>query len=201
MENLMEKVTQRLGAQEIIRANVAAEAAETERLKKQEENYKSEIAELKENASRTEDLLMQIRTYIGKNNNENNDEIVRLIDELDKSLKTMLEETNDKLSKRLDETDEKNHDVGVRVYRNVQASLIDEQKKQTEEILQAVNNISSDKMRSDMKEQFKELTRKVDALYTQVGTKNNGVVPISVISLIVSIATLVLLCLRLMGMF
>ena len=201
MENLMEKVTQRLGAQEIIRANVAAEAAEAERLKKQEENYKSEIAELKENASRTEDLLMQIRTYIGKNNNENNDEIVRLIDELDKSLKTMLEETNDKLSKRLDETDEKNHDVGVRVYRNVQASLIDEQKKQTEEILQAVNNISSDKMRSDMKEQFKELTRKVDALYTQVGTKNNGVVPISVISLIVSIATLVLLCLRLMGMF
>jgi hypothetical protein len=201
MENLMEKVTQRLGAQEIIRANVAAEAAETERLKKQEENYKSEIAELKENASRTEDLLMQIRTYIGKNNNENNDEIVRLVDELDKNLKTMLEETNDKLSKRLDETDEKNHDVGVRVYRNVQASLVDEQKKQTEEILQAVNNISSDKMRSDMKEQFKELTRKVDALYTQVGTKNNGVVPISVISLIVSIATLVLLCLRLMGMF
>lgn len=197
----MEKVTQRLGAQEIIRANVAAEAAETERLKKQEENYKSEIAELKENASRTEDLLMQIRTYIGKNNNENNDEIVRLVDELDKNLKTMLEETNDKLSKRLDETDEKNHDVGVRVYRNVQASLVDEQKKQTEEILQAVNNISSDKMRSDMKEQFKELTRKVDALYTQVGTKNNGVVPISVISLIVSIATLVLLCLRLMGMF
>lgn len=201
MENLMEKVTQRLGAQEIIRANVAAEAAETERLKKQEENYKSEIAELKENASRTEDLLMQIRTYIGKNNNENNDEIVHLVDELDKNLKTMLEETNDKLSKRLDETDEKNHDVGVRVYRNVQASLVDEQKKQTEEILQAVNNISSDKMRSDMKEQFKELTRKVDALYTQVGTKNNGVVPISVISLIVSIATLVLLCLRLMGMF
>ena len=201
MENLMEKVTQRLGAQEIIRANVAAEAAETERLKKQEENYKNEIAELKENASRTEDLLMQIRTYIGKNNNENNDEIVRLVDELDKNLKTMLEETNDKLSKRLDETDEKNHDVGVRVYRNVQASLVDEQKKQTEEILQAVNNISSDKMRSDMKEQFKELTRKVDALYTQVGTKNNGVVPISVISLIVSIATLVLLCLRLMGMF
>lgn len=201
MENLMEKVTQRLGAQEIIRANVAAEAAETERLKKQEENYKSEIAELKENASRTEDLLMQIRTYIGKNNNENNDEIVRLVDELDKNLKTMLEETNDKLSKRLDETDEKNHDVGVRVYRNVQASLVDEQKKQTEEILQAVNNISSDKMKSDMQEQFKELTRKVDALYTQVGTKNNGVVPISVISLIVSIATLVLLCLRLMGMF
>jgi len=201
MENLMEKVTQRLGAQEIIRANVAAEAAETELLKKQEENYKSEIAELKENASRTEDLLMQIRTYIGKNNNENNDEIVRLVDELDKNLKTMLEETNDKLSKRLDETDEKNHDVGVRVYRNVQASLVDEQKKQTEEILQAVNNISSDKMKSDMQEQFKELTRKVDALYTQVGTKNNGVVPISVISLIVSIATLVLLCLRLMGMF
>ncbi len=201
MENLMEKVTQRLGAQEIIRANVAAEAAETERLKKQEENYKSEIAELKENASRTEDLLMQIRTYISKNNNDNNDEIVRLVDELDNNLKTMLEETNTKLSKRLDETDEKNHDVGVRVYRNVQASLVDEQKKQTEEILQAVNSISSDKMRSDMKDEFKELTRKVDALYTQIGTKNNGVVPISVISLIVSIATLVLLCLRLMGMF
>ncbi|MCR5101699.1 MAG: hypothetical protein K6B41_10115 [Butyrivibrio sp.] len=198
MDNLMEKLSQKLGAGEIIRANAAAEAAETNRLKKQQENYQNEIAELKENASRTEDLLMQIRAYINKNAGVEDEQLIKMLVDLQDRVGEVLDGVNLKLLERFDESDNKTHDVGVRIYRNVQASFVDEQKKQTKEILDAVSN---DKLEEKMGDEFKEMSRKIDTLYTQIGSKNNAVVPLSIISLLVSVATLVIVCLRIFGLF
>ena len=89
-------------------------------------------------------------------------------------------EIRELLSKRLNDSDDKIHDVGVQVYRNVQAVVEKGQAKENE--------------------QFAELYRRLEAIQVGVETKNNAVIPLVVITMLVAIADLVINILRILGM-
>ncbi|MBO4456763.1 MAG: hypothetical protein J5802_03520 [Butyrivibrio sp.] len=100
MENFMDKLAEKLSAQDIIKANSQAEVAEAQRIKKEAEHYKKEIEEMRRNAEnyrqQLEDIMDVSRDYT--------EEFERII-------------------RKIDESDLKTHDVGVQTYRNIQALL------------------------------------------------------------------------------
>ena len=71
MDNLMDRVAERISAQEMIKANAAAEAAETERLRTQVMQHQQEMDEIREKANELSDILQEMRTFLEKKTNEN----------------------------------------------------------------------------------------------------------------------------------
>ncbi len=104
------------------------------------------------------------------------------LEELKKSAqeyKAKAGENFDNLVKRMDESDEKTHDVGVQVYRNVQAVVQKSSEKTNEE--------------------FKELNRKAETIQVSVETKNRAVLPVLIITMLIAGADLVLNILIILG--
>lgn len=124
MDNFMDKLAQRLTAQEMIKANSAADAAELERLQKQLAQY---------------DACLQEMRKLSLNNTENTDKINVLLDESISKIQAyeagqsgIIEVINEKTNECVERTNDFVHKENVKVYRNVQAVVVDESKKQTE---------------------------------------------------------------------
>ena len=115
MENSLDALSEKSLAQDLIRANQQAEAAEQERLRRQAEHYEQELSVLKDQADRNMEAIAGLHY-------------------------------------KLDSANDKTHDTGVRIYRNVQAVILDEQKKQTEQIM------------AEFARQFSVLYARMDAL-------------------------------------
>lgn len=133
MDNFMDKLAQRLTAQEMIKANSAADAAELERLQKQLEQY---------------DACLQEMRKLSLNNVETTDKIHNLIDEsvekiqqiqpapdqaeiLKNQLTALQEQVQSQLDTLKDAVNDFVHKENVKVYRNVQAVVVEEGSKQT----------------------------------------------------------------------
>ncbi|MBE5859968.1 MAG: hypothetical protein E7301_07565 [Butyrivibrio sp.] len=163
MENLMGKLAEKLSAQEMIKANNAAEAAYRKQIEDQNKQYEQELELLRQNAQNMEKRLDDLKK-----------EIVQ----------------------RVDESDEATHDVGVRIYRNVQASVADEQKKQMDAI-----KADLDKQMDSIKEELNVMIEKMESLQSSTPKgNNNGILPLTVVILLASIANVVLLILRIIGL-
>lgn len=124
MDNFMDKLAQRLTAQEMIKANSAADAAELERLQKQLAQY---------------DACLQEMRKLSLNNTENTDKINALLDEslskiqaYEASQSGIIEVINEKANECVEKANDFVHKENVKVYRNIQAVVVDEAKKQTE---------------------------------------------------------------------
>ena len=166
MDGYMDRTaTRRVSPQEMIRANAAAEAAENERLRLQREQYRKEVASMKKTAETTQKSLENIEELIRKGSGRKDNE-----DILD-----ALKELEEKLGKRADSTDEANHEVGVRVYRNVQAVVEETVQKQTEELSALIRegntdeiaekvSLSTEVMGTQFKETKEELFGHIDEL-------------------------------------
>ena len=166
MDNFMNKLAEKISAQDIIRANSQAEAAENERIKQEAEQYKAQLQQLKQNA----------------------EEYKKYLDEYKALLEEMKENTSSYTSK-LDENATRIHDVGVQTYRNVQA----------------VVEKSQDKNREEIRELGKELGKKMDEKFETVlfaAEKGNGaLLPLTIITMILVIADIVINVLRILGIF
>ena len=146
MDNFMDKLAQKLTAQEMIKANTAADAEEMKRLKNQVKEY--------------ENILEQMKTLVAdgaaklEGAKVDGDEINRLVSESIVKISEMqadtegLEQMQDALEKmenavesKLASIDENVHKECVKVYRNVQASVVEENGKQTESVIAAVNGL------------------------------------------------------------
>ena len=178
MDNFMNKIAEKIGAQDIIRANSQAEAKEAERIKLEAEHYKAQMEELKQNA---EDFKLNAEDF-----KHTAEEYKTHLDEMiadAKAYKESLEQLRADY-KEHQETLEANeiriHDVGVQVYRNVQAVVEKNQEK--------------------TKEEFKEINRRLEGIQVAVETKNNAVLPILIITMIIAGADLVINVLRLLGL-
>ncbi len=173
----MDKLTEKISAQDIIRANSRAEALEAERTRQEAEQYKAQLEELKQNEKEHRSAIEDTKASL--------EEAKSSIGEARESIegtRTSLEETKgslEALTKRMDDNETKVHDVGVQVYRNVQAVVEKTQEKNTEE--------------------FKELHTKLEAIQVAVETKNNALLPMCIIILLVAGADLVINILRLLG--
>ncbi len=169
VENTMDNIAGKIiGSQDIIRANAQAEALEAERTKQEAEQYKAQMEELKAKEK----------------------EHKKALDDANEALSA--------LSKRIDENDTKIHDIGVQVYRNVQAIVEKGQKEELEEIKALGDlidgshvDVSALERRFDkIEEAQKELENKLETLQVSVETKNNAVTPLVVITLLIAAAGL-----------
>lgn len=170
MDNFMDKLAQRLTAQEMIKANSAADAAELERLQKQLAQYDACLQEMRKlslkNMETTDKIgelldesIRKIREVEAERKDTDSlDELLReqsreqraVLSGVEQSVQAALENSREELSAlqnemkaslegitpSLEDTVEKVNDFvhkeNVKVYRNVQAVVVEETKKQTE---------------------------------------------------------------------
>ena len=200
MDTFMDKLAQKLNAQEMIRANSAADAEEMDQLKTQLREYDECLAqmqqvnkELKAINQEMERLMAEtIAPEVTKLSEESVAAIHKLqqenaetLQELQKEYLAKLEEIRqsteelDELKKHLDEkfegSDESVHKECVKVYRNVQAAVVEENEKQTQEIAAKVKDSLNGKL--------------------------NGVLGVSVAALVVTAADIVLHVLSVLHIF
>lgn len=193
MDNFMDKIAQKLGAQEAIRANAAADAAQIERLEEQVAQYDACMKEMRklnlkniENEQNLKELLedgsRQIRSALDESREQicefmeqNSAKMQSLTDECIHKIKNVQDETKDesqgmldgvrestdelkkfleemkvsnvfdkeKLEELFKQSDEYVHKENVKVYRNVQAVVVEELEKQTQAILSSQQQIAS----------------------------------------------------------
>lgn len=216
MDNFMDKISQKLNSQEIIRANAAADAAALENLEKQltlfkdqMEKYDDCLQEMRklnlkniESAQGVQELADKANEKLGQTVGEVEAASVSKIKEtselsiaginqtLSESLAKIAEikENSDNLEQitenmsglqnRLEELfksmEDFLHTDNVKVYRNVQAAMIEELEKQTSEL-------------KDEQEKFAK--------------GNKVLLPFMVVTMIISIANLVIMIARILGLF
>ena len=160
----MNKIVEKISAQDIIRANSQAEVKEAERIKLEAEQYKLQLQELKASTEEYKKYLAEMRAEAK--------EYKSAIEEMRQDTKAYRE--------KLEENDEKIHDVGVQVYRNVQA------------IVERGQNWNKD--------EFKEVARKLEAIQIGVETKHAALLPLTIITMLLVIADIVINVLRILGM-
>lgn len=149
MDTFVDKLAQRLNAQEIIKANSAADAEEMRRLKSEVNAYKEVLDKI---GNLTEESLAKISAA-----SVNGAEIDRLVTESIAKIEEIkqaplqMEEINEKLTalqdamqNSLKESDEVIHKECVKVYRNVQAVV-------TEEVAKCVDKLSATEAKNSKK--------------------------------------------------
>jgi hypothetical protein len=179
MDTFIDKLAQKRNAQEMIRANTSAETAQMEQMKKQLETYEGLLQEMRkvnlktaENAAQAEnvmkeclDKLEQVQVQV-QASDESGDDSAQLLEEI----KNLLQEQSDK-------SDDFLHKENVKVYRNVQAALIEELNKQTQDLK---------KQTEELKNQAEELRKNQEQYKT-----SKALLPISILILIGVIADIV----------
>lgn len=140
MDNFMDKLAQRFNAQEIIRANSQAEAKELERLKGQLEAYEECLQEMRKlnlkNVESAETVKRLTESLAEKLENEPEQEekeretLLAIREELQAGIKG--------LKGNFEKTEEFVHRENVKVYRNVQAVVVEELKRRSEELDESI---------------------------------------------------------------
>lgn len=169
MDNFMDKLAQKLNAQEMIKANAAADAAQMNKMQSQMAEYDAALQEIrklglknaeaadklneliaestqkvdeltkesiakieaiqaKDNSEQVEKKLQENQTEIEKKLKENKAEMEEKLNGLAETIQANKQEMEELLKK----TEEYVHTEDVKVYRNVQAVVVDETAKQTE---------------------------------------------------------------------
>ena len=145
---------------ELIRANGAAEAARTNRLREEVSDYTQVIEQLRDLYDRNNELVQklqfmnrsqtdEIRRLLQENNDQITEKLSSLQDYDTKALQdsvtaavsdsqetvlAAVQKSQDHASYLQQQSDDFNHKENVRVYRNIQASMITELGKQTQEL-------------------------------------------------------------------
>lgn len=144
MDTFLDKLAQKRNAQEMIRANTTAEAIKSEELQKQINVCNEMLQEMRkvnlktsENAAEAQKVLKECIEKIDSIQLSQQN-----ADENQEANQATLEEIKNLLQKQSEQSDDFLHKENVKVYRNVQASLIEELQKQTEELKAAAPKVS-----------------------------------------------------------
>ena len=178
MDTFMDKLAQKLNAQEMIRANSAADAEEMGKLRNQVAEYNECLAKMQKlldegaqkldgaqvNGEEINRLVEESIAKIGamQKDTESIEHIKAALEKLNASLDAalegqkntlgealeaqkssvaaVLEEQKTLLGTKLDDCNENVHKECVKVYRNVQAAVVEENEKQTEAIAKKVKS-------------------------------------------------------------
>ena len=132
MDTFIDKLAQKRNAQEMIFANMTAEAAKMEQMQNQMKAYDELMQEIRrvnlktaENLSEVQDTLNEYMVkleHVLESCGEN-DETKQALEQLKEFQEEKFTQSNDFL-----------HKENVKVYRNVQAAVVEELNKQTEEL-------------------------------------------------------------------
>mgnify|MGYP000033038898 FL=1 len=147
MDTFMDKLAQKLTAQEMIKANAAADAAELSRMREQTAEYEKLFAEMQgsseknaENAQKVQELVEAGIARIEKMQCESqaSEELKQLLTEL-KEQQANLEKAQ---TEQFEQLTDHVHKENVKVYRNVQAVVVDETAKQNEINSKTLSSVS-----------------------------------------------------------
>lgn len=145
MDTFMDKLASKLNAQEMIRANSAAEAAENERLKQEVEVYKQCLQEMREISLQNTSTAVQVEELVQKSTEKieaiqveaaKSDDVLEALNTNQDNLVELLNSIKDEMKKELKNQEENVHKECVKVYRNVQAVVTEENDKQKEALLE-----------------------------------------------------------------
>lgn len=171
MDNFMDKLAQKFNAQEMIKANSQAEAAEMKKLQLQVAEYEKILQEMRKLNYKNTEISENIDILIG----ENAGKLQGLQENGQKLLSTLCDLTEEQIRSRDEELSRKNsreqgeeretkeqleallgktqellggtqdfvHKENVKVYRNVQAVVVEELKKQTDNLVQENARLAS----------------------------------------------------------
>ena len=189
MDNFMEKITHRFSANDIIKANMQADAEELESAKEQLVLFENQMEKVisnmaKDSADKMSRAFDDIQTESVSRIKETSDLSIAGInktveeglakisqiqsDDLDGSIKEGFEQLQAKLEEMKLQLEDNSHTDHVKIYRNVQASFVDELGKRSDEIKQQVR-------------------------------KKGAILPLLVITMITSLASLVITILHVLG--
>ena len=136
MDGFMDKLAQKFGTQDVIRVNSEAEAKELEATKeavKEYENILSEVRRLNLKGVETNEMTAQlVQASLEKLEAYKAEGAGRDYSEDIQAIKDTVAESKDSTSSLLKEQEDFIHKENVRVYRNVQAAVVEELKQQTE---------------------------------------------------------------------
>ncbi|MBQ8823102.1 MAG: hypothetical protein IJZ82_10690 [Lachnospiraceae bacterium] len=162
MDTILDKLSQKFTAQEIIKANTEADTKALERIQEQVQQYKNCLEEMKKVNGQTKATLSEIEKTLqaGLDNFKNaeipTDSITRLVEESLAQIKALQKESVDmqsmldeKLAKQSENLAAANAEVTdfvhkecVKVYRNVQAVQVEENGKQTEALTAEIAKVA-----------------------------------------------------------
>ncbi len=154
MDTFMDKLAQKLTAQEMIKANTAADAEEMKRLKSQIKEYRDILDQMQKLVTDGARKLENVKSD-GESANSMIKACVFKIEDLQSELQGLEEALGSKvdtvnenvghlelaLGEKIDGTNENVHKECVKVYRNVQAVVVDENAKQTDNIITSMNRL------------------------------------------------------------
>lgn len=126
MDNFMDKLAQKWNAGELIKANTAAEAMELKRLQEQVAEYEEILQEMRKLNLKNVELVEASKQLVEEGIGEVASILQQKKDEGD--YKQLVDEI-------IDKSEEFVHKENVKVYRNVQAVVVDGLKEQTEELV------------------------------------------------------------------
>lgn len=151
MDNFIDKLAQKFTAGEVIRANSMAEAREMKRLQKQVEEYETCLQEMRKVQMKNTEAANQLSALVADSSsrmeaiaNASLDKIAEasvnkketiLLEEIEKeveNLRQAMQENQDKTEELFRQADDYLHKENVKVYRNVQAVIVDELNAKTE---------------------------------------------------------------------
>lgn len=141
MDTFMDKLAQKLTAQEMIKANMAADAEEMSKLREKTREYAECLEQMQKLVETGVDRINETQQTTQA---QVNAEVQAALEKLDEQLAAqagLIEEEKKELCGKLDVTGENVHKECVKVYRNVQAVVVDENGKQTENISGAINGL------------------------------------------------------------
>ena len=200
MDTFMDKLAQKLNAQEMIKANSAADAEEMDQLKSQLREYDECLAQMQQVNKELKAINQEMEKLMSetiapevtklseegvaalqKLQQENTEKLEALgqqytakLEELQQSTK-VLDELQKHVDEKLSTTEENVHKECVKVYRNVQAAVVEENEKQTEAIAGKIKESLNGKL--------------------------NGVLGVSIAALLVAAADIVLHVLSILHIF
>ena len=155
MDMFMDKLAQKLTAQEMIKANMAADAEEMSKLKGKTKEYSEVLEQIKKlvedgvgklRAAKVDgkEIDRLVEESIAKINEIKSEddrkdaETAAAVEALKAETIAALEAVKEQLGEKLEASNENVHKECVKVYRNVQAVVVEENNKQTESIKEAV---------------------------------------------------------------
>lgn len=197
MDGFMDKLTQRMSAQEMILANAAAEAKELELLKGQVEAYDELFKKMQEAGEINSANVIQLQSLLAQYQSK--------LDELQEHVTPDNFVDVEKISSLLQHTrnqiEEFSHRENVKVYRNVQAAVNDELNKKVQELMahQAVIKEQNDAMEKKLAEIADTLGTVNEKLIRQ-GKKTSATLMFGILSFIEVTACLAYIILHVLGM-
>lgn len=203
MDHFIDKIAQKFSPQDVIKANLAAEAKETKRLREKVENYESLLSDLKkmniENMASSEALLKEMNQVNAANKEENNvflaemrqlnQENLQLIDRLQQiaSETSNTESVDlDGINAEFEKITEALHTENVKVYRNVQAAVNDSLDVQVKRVI-----LEQQKLLQAQQKSMEVLNKLEVAQMNQKPKTSSSTIVLMVLILIASMANVV----------